>query len=288
MLKKYTNKHLFTALLLSVWPLQSVQADVIYFDIDATQRYESLASQTVDGEYSSSYTATELAGHQFQSNISFDLFSAINLANTPYVHEFEDNGNTLAWWMTTFNFDPQNIFTLFEDELLGMVDQNAYEWVDAQYQIFAGGTYHYYNPEDDSDVVENITFRKELFGYTIAEVTGGSVQNDFTYWQQFTISLPSPMSFNNRSQFDSAVTQATLTQFSGAGVSFETYITKRNWWQNEDYSQYSFQFEETGYRGYGSYSFASTQAVPAPATISLFVPFLLAGLVAVRRRIVAK
>ena len=140
MLKKYTNKHLFTALLLSVWPLQSVQADVIYFDIEATQRYENVHEFTVDGQYIPSYNYSNIDPQQFQSSINFNLFSPENISLTAMEHEFEDNGNTLAWWMTTFNFDPQNIFTLFEDELLGMVDQNAYEWVDAQYQIFAGGT----------------------------------------------------------------------------------------------------------------------------------------------------
>ena len=194
----------------------------------------------------------------------------------------------LAWWMTVFNFDPQSIFSPFEDELLGMIDQGAYDNIDLQHLIFAAGKYHYFNPQDDSDVVEELIFRKEMFGYSMYDTVDGSYQNSFSYWQQFTITLPSPMSFDNRNLFDSALTDTMLQQYSGFGVAFDTFISIQEFWNNPDFTQSSSKSTQTGYAGYGSYSFTSSQAVPAPATISLFVPFLLAGLVAVRRRIVAK
>ena len=288
MLKKYTNKHLFTALLLSVLPLQYVQADVIYFDIEATQRYENVHEFTVDGQYIPSYNYSNIDPQQFQSSINFNLFSPENISLTAMEHEFEDNGNTLAWWMTVFNFDPQSIFSPFEDELLGMIDQGAYDNIDLQHLIFAAGKYHYFNPQDDSDVVEELIFRKEMFGYSMYDTVDGSYQNSFSYWQQFTITLPSPMSFDNRNLFDSALTDTMLQQYSGFGVAFDTFISIQEFWNNPDFTQSSSKSTQTGYAGYGNYSFTSSQAVPAPATISLFVPFLLAGLVAVRRRIVAR
>ncbi len=189
--------------------------------------------------------------------------------------------------MTTFDYTSQDIYTPFSAELLGQVNPDDYEYSDDQYIIFAGGTYHYIDPEDESDVRERLTFRRELSGFTITSVDNGEIQNDFSYWQQFTIDLPNPLSFDTRTYFDSYSTDQILENFSGSSVQFETYIAKRKWWNNDDHSENSYKFVETGYKGYGTYNYQSV-SVPEPSTIALFLPFTLMCYSLRKRKLVNK
>jgi len=280
------NTLIFTALL-SFLPLQYAQANIISFDIEANWNYERVIERTRDGNYSDNTDWTNINSERFLTQIDFDLFSENNKRQVQNEHHFDSGGNDLAWWMTTFDYASQDIYTPFAAALLGQVNPDDYEYSNDQYIIMAGGTYHYIDPEDDSDVRENITFRRELSGYTITSVDDGEIQNDFSYWQQFTIDLPNPLSFDTKTYFDSYSADEILASFSGSSVQFETYIAKRNWWNNDDHSELSYKFVENGYKGYGTYKYQSV-SVPEPTTLALFLPFAVMCYSLRRRKLASK
>ncbi len=269
------NKQLIIAALIGFLPFKYAQSNTISFDIEANWNYERVIEDKRDGSSSDNTDWTNIDTEIFSTQIDFDLFSENNTKQTQNEHNFKSNGYDLAWWMTVFNYTAQDIYTPFSTELLGLVNPDDYENIDDRYQIFAGGTYHYNDPESDLDVKERISFRRDLSGYTRETVDDGVIQNDFTYWQQFTIDLPNPLSFDTKSYFDSYSTDEILENLSGSSVKFETYVAKRSWWNNDDYSEKSYKSVTNGYRGYGTYNYQSVQSVPEPSTLTLFLPFAL-------------
>lgn len=254
-----------------------VQAGMISFELNPSWNYQRTSELTIDGQHTDDTNGQPIAADVFSSEITFDLFSPSNLALEQQEHFFEDNGYDLGWWMTVFNFTPQQIFTPFADELLAMVNVNDYEHLNDNYMIFAAGSYHYHNPEDDTDVVESIEFRRELFGYTLTEDADGITHNSFTYWQQFTVHLPSPLSLDNKSYFDSYTTEQKLAQYSGSSVTFNTYLSKYSGWNNHDHSEVTYNITDTGYNGNGVYQYQNILQVSAPVGFGLILPLMLVG-----------
>lgn len=273
-MKNNKNKSLLLTALFTFLPLKYAQANIISFDLESSVGYESIYERTRDGNISDDTVWTSIDTERFSTQINFDLFSENNKKQTQDEYHFVSDGNDLAWWMTIFDYAPQDIYTPFSTELLGLVNIGDYERLNDQYIIFAGGTYHYHDPESDLDVREDIIFRRELSGYTVTSTVDGRVQNGFSYWQQFTIDLPNPKSFDTKTYFDSYSTDQILANFSGSSVRFETYIKKRNWWNNEDNSESSHKFVTNAYVGYGTYNYRSVN-VPEPTTIALFLPLTL-------------
>lgn len=265
------NALIYTALLTCL-PLKNAQANIISFDIEVDRSYERVIERNRDGSRSDNVDWTNLNPVRFSTQIDFDLFSEQNKTQMPGEHQFESNGNDLAWWMTTFDYPSQEIYTPFESALLGQVTLDDYEDLYEQRFILAGGLYHYYDPQDDSDVRESIEFRREFHGVTHTKVNGGEVETSFTYWQDFTIDLPNPLSFDTKTYFDSYSTDEILASFSGASVRFETYVTKREWWNNDANTEFSYNSVQNAYRGQGTYSYQSV-SVPEPSTFALLLPF---------------
>lgn len=283
-MKSNKNKSFIFTVFLSFLPLKCIQANIISFDIETNQNYKRVVEQTSDGKHSDNTDWININTNKFSTQIDVDLFSNDNKNQVQDEHHFDSDGNNLAWWMTIFDYASQDIYTPYANELLGQVNLNDYEYSNDQYTIFAGGTYHYNDPESDLDVKESITFRRELSSFSITSVDDGEIQNDFSYWQQFTIELPNPLSFETKTYFDSNSTDEILAKFSGSSVLFETYIAKRKWWNNNDYSQFSHKFVETGYKGYGAYHYQSV-SVPEPTTLTLFFPFALMCYVLRKRKL---
>lgn len=284
-MKNNKKKLLIITALIGFLPFKYAQGNIISFDIEVSSNYERVIEHKRDGSYSDNIDWKSINSETFSTQIDFDLFSENNKRETQNEHHFKSNGNDLAWWMAIFDYSSQEIYTPFANELLGLVNPNDYGNLSDKYTIFASGTYHYYNPDSDSDVRERITFRRELFGSTIIPVNDGRIQNDFSYWQQFTIHLPSPLSFASKSYFDSYSTDEMLANLSGSPVQFETYLAKRNWWNNDDHSERSYKFVENGYRGYGTYNYQSAQPVPEPSS-PLFLSFALMCYLLSKRKLV--
>ena len=274
-MKNITIKKLLNIALIHLIPATLVQADIISFDIDVDNRYERTIQNNFDGTNIDNTDREFLNNNSFSTEISFDLFSAHNQAQQQFEHQFQDNGNTLANWSTVFDFTSQDIFTPFNSELLALIDLNDYENISQQNLIIADGTYHYFDPLDDSDVRERITFRQEIFGSTITSTANGDSQQSFDYWREFTIDLPSPLSFAQRTIFDSTSTDEILSRLSGSSVSFQTYLAQHTFADNPSIANASFQSLEVGFQGSGTFQLQNAQQVPEPSSISLFLAFLL-------------